>query len=61
MRSRSSGILGARVSEALIQKALAVRAARPGFTVDLVSSARGSYALTAQRIEDSVRTMRGVL
>lgn len=54
-------ILGARVSEALIQKALGVRAVRPDFTVDLVSSARGSYALTAQRIEDEVQTMRGIL
>lgn len=54
-------ILGARVSEVLIQKALAVRASRPDFTVDLVASARGSYALTAQRIEDNVRTARGIL
>lgn len=54
-------ILGARVSEALIEKALAVRAARPDFTVDLVSSTRRSYALTTQRIEDNVRTMRGLL
>lgn len=54
-------ILGARASEALIQNALAVRTSRPDFTVDLVSSARGSYSLTAQRIEDSARTMRGIL
>jgi hypothetical protein len=54
-------ILGARVSEALIQKALAVRASRPDFTVDLVSSAQGSYALTALRVEDRARTMRGFL
>jgi hypothetical protein len=38
-----------------------VRAARPEFTVDIVSSARGSYALTADRIDDNVRTMRGIL
>lgn len=54
-------ILGARVSEALIQKALALRAARPDFTVDLVSSARGSYSLTAHGVEDHARTMRGIL
>lgn len=54
-------VLGARVSEPLIQKALAVRAARPEFTVDIVSSARGSYALTADRIDDNLRTMRGIL
>lgn len=54
-------ILGARVSETLIQKALSLRAARPDFTVDLVSASRGSYGLTAHRMEDHVRTMRGVL
>lgn len=54
-------ILGARVSEALIQKALEVRAARPDFTVDLVSSVQGSYGLTVQRIEERTRTMRGIL
>lgn len=54
-------ILGARVSEALIQKALAVRKARPDFTVDLVSSAQNSYALTAKGLEDQVRAMRGFL
>jgi hypothetical protein len=54
-------ILGARSSEALIQKALSIRAARPDFTVELVSSPLGSYALTAQTVEDNVRTMRGIL
>jgi len=54
-------ILGARASEQLIQKALAVRAARPSFTVDQVSSKHGSYALIAQRIEDPMRTMRSML
>lgn len=54
-------ILGARASEALIQRALGVRAARPDFTVDLVSSAHGSYQLTVQGVEDHARTMRGIL
>lgn len=54
-------VLGARASESLIQKALAVRAARPEFTVDMVSSAPESYALTAVRIEENARTMRGIL
>ena len=54
-------ILGARASEPLIKKALALRAARPDFTVDMVSSTRGSYAMTAQHIENNVRTMRGIL
>jgi hypothetical protein len=54
-------IFGARACEASIQKALAVRATRPDFTVDLVSSARASYALTTTRINDNVWTMRGIL
>ena len=54
-------VLGARASQPLIQKALAVRAASPEFTVDMVSSARESYALTADRIEDNLRTMRSIL
>jgi hypothetical protein len=57
----SGVILGARVSEDLIQKALAVRALRPDFTVDLVSSTQGAYTLTARRVEDDVRSMRGFL
>lgn len=54
-------ILGNRVSEELIQKALAVRVARPDFTVDLVSSAPGLYTLTADSVNDHARTMRGFL
>ena len=52
-------ILGARVSEALVEKALALRKSRPDFTVEEVGSARDTYKLTTHRIEDNVRRMRG--
>jgi hypothetical protein len=54
-------ILGARVPEALVEKALALRRARPDFTVEEVSAARDSYKLAAQRVEDNTRRMRGFL
>ena len=54
-------ILGARVSEALVEKALALRKARPDFTVEEVGSARDTYKLTTHRIEDNVRRIRGFL
>lgn len=54
-------IFGARVSEALVEKALALRKARPDFTVEEVGSARDTYKLTTHRIEDNVRRMRGFL
>lgn len=54
-------ILGARVPEALIEKALALRKARPDFTVEEVGAPRDSYKLTTHRVEDNVRRMRGFL
>jgi len=54
-------ILGARVPEALVEKALALRKTRPDFTVEEVGSARDSYKLTTHRVEDNVRRMRGFL
>lgn len=44
-------ILGARVPEALFEKALALRKARPDFTVEEVGPARDSYNLTSHRAE----------
>lgn len=54
-------ILGARVSDALIGKALALRKKRPNFTVEELTAARDSYNLTTHRVEDDVRRMRGFL
>lgn len=54
-------ILGARVSEALVKKALALRKARPNFTVEEVVALRDSFKLAAQPVEDNARQMRGFL
>ncbi len=54
-------ILGARVPEALVGKALALRKARLDFTVEEVGAPRDSYKLTTHRVEDNVRRMRGFL
>lgn len=54
-------ILGARVPEALVGKALALRKARLDFTVEEVGAPRDSYKLTTHWVEDNVRRMRGFL
>lgn len=54
-------ILGSRVPEALVEKALAQRKSRPDFTVEEVGVARDSYKLTAHHVEDDIRRMRGFL
>ncbi|NML05959.1 DUF2971 domain-containing protein [Sphingomonas sp. G-3-2-10] len=54
-------ILGARVPEALVEKALALRKARPDFTIEELGAVRDSYTLTIHQIEDNVRRMRGFL
>jgi hypothetical protein len=54
-------ILGARVPDALVGKALALRKARPDFTVEKVGAPRDSYKLTTYRVEDNVRRMRDFL
>jgi hypothetical protein len=57
----SGVILGARVPESLVEKALALRKARPDFMVEEISATRDSYRLTAHRVEDDSRRMRGFL
>lgn len=54
-------ILGARVPEGLVKKALALRKARPDLMVEEVGSARDSYKLTTHPVEDNIRRMGGFL
>lgn len=54
-------ILGARASEALIGRALALREKRPDFSVEHVSSRRDGYGLSACRMDDRTRSMTDML
>lgn len=54
-------ILGARIPEALVVKALALRKMRPDFTVEEAGAPRDSYKLTTHRVDDNVRRMHGFL
>jgi hypothetical protein len=48
-------ILGSRAPEALIRNAEILRAQRPAFTLEQVSSTSGTYELVASPVEDHLR------
>lgn len=47
-------ILGTRASQALINKALATQQSRPDFTVQQVTSTRGTYVLDVDNVEQKI-------
>jgi len=54
-------ILGVRAPEGLIKAACRLRAERPGFKVEQVTSERASYALVSHEVKDNVRTIGEIL
>ncbi|WP_312166763.1 DUF2971 domain-containing protein [Phenylobacterium sp.] len=54
-------ILGVRAPEGLIKAACRLRAERPGFKVEQVTSERASYALVSHAVNDKVRSIGEIL